>query len=93
MRAFAWKRIVLDKQGAPYKKDLTGLDPAYQGKEVVWKGLRESDKITLAMVEGLFPEKKREASAQRPSNLGLPGTSPGGGGSASPRPQTAVVKL
>jgi len=70
IRTFAWKRIVLDKNGEPYKRDLSGLDPAYQGKAVVWKGLRESDKITLAMVESLFPDRKAGGGSQSPRRPG-----------------------
>jgi len=41
LRAFVWKRIVLDKENGSQvaKKDLKALDPNWKGKTVMWKDI------------------------------------------------------
>jgi len=62
LRAFVWKRVVLDRQGGSSevaKNDLKGLDPNWKGKVVVWKDIKENDKITMEMVQELFSDKSK----------------------------------
>jgi hypothetical protein len=50
LKAFVWKRVILDRQGGSHevaKSDLKGLDPNFKGKVVVWKDIKEDKEITL----------------------------------------------
>jgi len=60
LRAFVWKRVVIDRQGGTFdvaKSDLTGPDPSWKGKTVVWKDIKEHKAFDLQLVEQLFPAK------------------------------------
>jgi hypothetical protein len=50
LKAFVWKRIVLDhikSNGQVAKSDLSGPDPKWKGKEVIWKTIEENELIDL----------------------------------------------
>ena len=61
LKAFVWKRIILDreKECQVAKKDLKALDPAWKGKTVVWKFVEEYKEISMIMVETLFEDKSK----------------------------------
>jgi len=50
IKAFVWKKVVLDRQGGSNDVatgDLRGPDPNWKGKVVVWKDIMENKNITL----------------------------------------------
>lgn len=59
LKAFVWKRIIIDFEGTGEvsKKDLKGPDPAWKGKDNVWKHIKENKEITLEMVEEKYEDK------------------------------------
>jgi len=67
LKAFVWKRIILDRQnnnGQVAKKDLKALDPNWKGKHVVWKDIEEHKKFTLELIEELYADKTKVAVAK-----------------------------
>ena len=64
LRPFGWKRIILDRskegKGQVAKENLKGLDPKWEGKEVIWKDMDEYKSITFAAVQDNFAEKKKK---------------------------------
>lgn len=64
IKAFVWKRVVLDRQGGSNnvaKNDLRGPDPNWIGKTVIWKDIKEEKFVTLEMIEDLFSDKTKIA--------------------------------
>jgi hypothetical protein len=61
MKAFVWKRVVLDMEngGQVAKSDLKALDPNWKGKTVIWKSIFENDLFTLEMCQELFADKTK----------------------------------
>ena len=60
LKAFTWKRVVLDREGGTNnvaKADLKIADPNWKGKTVIWKDIVENDVFTLEMVEELYSAK------------------------------------
>ena len=56
----------MDRQGGNSqvaKSDLKALDPAWKGKVVVWKDIKESKDITLEDVEERFADKTKPKAA------------------------------
>ena len=49
LKAFVWKKINIDFEngGQVAKKDLKAVDPAWKGKKVLWKDVKENKDITL----------------------------------------------
>lgn len=66
LKAFVWKRIVLDRIGADgqvAKKDLQGLDPKWKDKEVIWKAIVENKDVKMKLIEELFPDQTKKSVA------------------------------
>jgi hypothetical protein len=64
IKAFVWKRVILDRQGGSNdvaSNDLRGPDPNWKGKIVVWKDIKEDKNITLELIEELFSDKTKKA--------------------------------
>jgi hypothetical protein len=64
IKAFVWKRVVLDRQGGSNEvatNDLRQTDPNWRGKVVVWKDIKEEKNITLDEIEELFSDKTKKA--------------------------------
>lgn len=60
MKAFVWKRVVIDIEGGTFevvKNDLKALDPTWKGKQVIWKDIKESDRIDLKKCLEMYPAK------------------------------------
>ena len=67
LKAFVWKRVVLDRQGGSNevaKNDLRGLDPTWKGKVVIWKEITEEKLITLEMIEESFGDKTKKPTVK-----------------------------
>lgn len=64
MKAFVWKRVIIDIEGGTFevvKNDLKALDPTWKGKQVIWKDIKESDRIDLKKCLEMYPAKVVQA--------------------------------
>jgi hypothetical protein len=61
MKAFVWKRVILDHRGdyEVVKNDLRGLDPAWKGIKVIWKDIKENDKFSMEQIQEWFMDKSK----------------------------------
>jgi hypothetical protein len=67
IKAFVWKRVILDRQGGSNNvanNDLRSLDPNWKGKTVVWKDVKEEKFISLEMIEEMFSDKTKKIVAK-----------------------------
>jgi len=63
LKAFTWKRIVLDHSTDPWevaKEDLKGHDPKWKDKDIIWREIQENRSITFDEVQRLYPDKTKE---------------------------------
>ena len=60
LKAFTWKRIVLDHSVDPWqvaKDDLKGHDPKFKDKEIIWKEIEENPNFDFDDIMHLYPDK------------------------------------
>ena len=62
LKAFTWKRIVLDHETMPWQvaaEDLKGHDKKWKDKIIIWREIEENTNITFERVSSLYPDKAK----------------------------------